>query len=109
MGVIVGFSLIMVGALGNIIDSFFYGVLFSESTYTSVAQFLPEGGGYAPLFHGKVVDMLYFPIINSQYPEWLPIVGGEKFTFFSPVFNIADSYISIGVIYLLLFQHKRLK
>lgn len=106
MGVIVGFSLIMVGALGNIIDSFFYGVLFSESTYTSVAQFLPEGGGYAPLFHGKVVDMLYFPLIDTTFPEWIPFIGGKAFRFFQPIFNIADSCITCGAFYLLLFQSK---
>ena len=106
MGVIVGFSLIMVGALGNIIDSLFYGVLFSESTYTTVAQFLPEGGGYAPLFHGKVVDMLYFPLIDTTFPEWIPLVGGKAFRFFQPIFNIADSCITCGAFYLLLFHTK---
>lgn len=105
-GVIIGFALILAGALGNIIDSMFYGVIFSESTYTTVATLFPEGGGYAGFLHGKVVDMLYFPMINGLYPDWLPMVGGEQFTFFSPIFNVADSYISIGVFYLLLFQRK---
>lgn len=105
-GVLIGFSLIIVGAIGNIVDSMFYGMIFNESTFSSVATFLPEGGGYASFLHGKVVDMLYFPIIRSTYPAWFPGVGGEPFTFFSPVFNLADSYISIGVIYMLLFQWK---
>lgn len=105
-GVIVGFVLILVGALGNVIDSAFYGMLFSESTVTSVATFLPEGGGYAGFLHGKVVDMLYFPLFSGTYPDWLPWVGGDRFLFFSPVFNLADSYISVGVIYMLIFQNK---
>ena len=106
---IFGKLLIFTGALGNIIDCAFYGLIFSESTFLEVAKIFPEGGGYGTFLHGKVVDMLYFPIINSHYPEWFPFVGGERFIFFSPVFNIADAYISVGVIYLLLFQHKRLK
>ena len=105
-GVIVGFAMILVGALGNVIDSAFYGLLFSESTITSVATFLPDGGGYAGFLHGKVVDMLYFPLFSGTYPEWFPWVGGDKFLFFSPVFNLADSYISVGVIYMLIFQNK---
>ena len=108
-GVIVGFLLIMAGAIGNIIDSAFYGLIFSESTPWSVATFMPEGGGYAGFLHGNVVDMLYFPIIDSHYPSWFPWVGGEHFVFFSPIFNIADSYITIGVLYLLLFQRKYFK
>ena len=105
-GIIVGFTLILAGALGNIIDSAFFGMLFSESTYGEVAQFLPEGGGYAGFLHGHVVDMLYFPIISSTYPSWIPYIGGDEFTFFSPIFNIADSYITIGVLYLLIFKRK---
>lgn len=108
-GVLIGFALIFAGAVGNIIDSAFYGLIFSESTPYSVATLFPDGGGYASFLHGKVVDMLYFPIINGFYPNWFPIVGGDHFTFFSPIFNIADSYISVGVIYLLLFQTKHLK
>lgn len=108
-GLIAGFSLILAGALGNIIDSAFYGLLFSESTPWAVAQFLPEGGGYAGFLHGKVVDMLYFPLFSGRYPAWLPWVGGEPFTFFSPIFNVADSYITIGILYLLIFQHKYFK
>ena len=104
-GVVVGFALILAGAIGNMVDSALYGVIFSESTFTSVAQLLPEGGGYAPFLHGKVVDMLYFPLFH--FPEWIPLVGGELF--FSPVFNFADSYITIAVFYLLIFQWKYFK
>jgi signal peptidase II len=99
-GVIVGFGLILVGALGNIVDSAFYGLIFSESTTAGVAQFTPFGQGYGTFLHGKVVDMLYFPLIHNKMGEVV---------FFSPIFNIADSYISIGVIYLLLFQRKYFK
>lgn len=104
-GVVVGFALILAGAIGNMVDSALYGVIFSESTFTSVAQLLPEGGGYAPFLYGKVVDMLYFPLF--YFPEWIPLVGGELF--FSPVFNFADSYITIAVFYLLIFQWKYFK
>ncbi|MBO7213737.1 MAG: signal peptidase II, partial [Rikenellaceae bacterium] len=75
----------------------------------TVAEIFPADGGYGTFLHGKVVDMLYFPIIHGHYPEWLPAVGGQPFTFFSPIFNIADAYISVGVIYLLLFHSKHLK
>lgn len=104
-GVVVGFALILAGALGNMIDSAFYGMMFSESTFASVATFLPEGGGYAPFLHGKVVDMLYFPLFH--WPEWLPLIGGDLF--FSPVFNFADSYITIAVFYLLIFHWRYFK
>lgn len=107
-GFIVCVSLILTGALGNIIDSVFYGVLFSESTASSVATFLPESGGYAPWFYGKVVDMFYFPIIDTYWPSWMPFVGGEHFIFFSPIFNFADAAISCGIIALLLFYSKYL-
>ena len=106
MGVMVGFVLILAGAVGNIIDSALYGVIFSESTWSQAATLFPEGGGYASFLHGKVVDMLYFPILKGTYPGWFPWVGGESFIFFSPIFNFADSYITIGVLYLLLFQRK---
>lgn len=105
-GVIVGFTLIVVGALGNLIDSLFYGMLFSASTTTQVAQFLPKGGGYAPFFYGKVVDMLYFPIIDTTWPAWMPGIGGKPFHFFDAIFNIADSCITIGAFYLVIFQWK---
>lgn len=109
MGVVAGFGLIMAGALGNIIDSAFYGLIFSDSTYFDVATMFPEGGGYAGFLHGRVVDMLYFPIISGTYPSWLPAIGGEAFTFFSPIFNLADSYITVGVIYMLIFQWRFFK
>lgn len=102
---IICISLILAGAIGNIIDSVFYGVLFSDS-YHGVAEFLPEEGGYAPIFYGKVVDMLYFPLFDGTFPSWVPGIGGNKFTFFNAVFNIADSAITIGVILLLLFSKK---
>ncbi len=105
-GFIVCVSLVLTGALGNIIDSVFYGVLFDESTHSQIASFMPEGGGYAPLLYGKVVDMFYFPIIDTNWPEWMPFVGGEHFIFFSPIFNFADAAISCGIIALLLFYSK---
>ena len=108
MGVILSFGLIFCGAVGNIIDSVFYGVLFNESTHSQIASFLPEGGGYAPLFYGKVVDMFYFPIIDTNWPQWMPLVGGDHFIFFSPIFNLADAAISCGIIALLLFYSKYL-
>ena len=109
LGVIIGFALILVGALGNIVDSMFYGLIFSESTFSSVARLFPPGGGYGTFWHGMVVDMLYFPIIESTYPSWFPVVGGEEFVFFSPIFNLADTYISVGFLYLLFFQRKYFK
>jgi signal peptidase II len=102
-------ALIFAGAVGNLIDSMFYGLLFSESLpYTAqVASFLPETGGYAPFLHGKVVDMFYFPMIrDAHFPSWFPIWGGEEFEFFRPVFNFADMAISTGVIALFVFQGK---
>ena len=107
-GFIVCVSLILTGALGNIIDSVFYGVLFSESTHAQIATFLPKGGGYAPLLYGKVVDMFYFPIIDTTWPAWMPLVGGEHFIFFSPIFNFADAAISCGIIAMLLFYSRYL-
>jgi len=105
-GLVFSITLILAGALGNIIDSAFYGLLFSESSYHTVAAFLPEGGGYSNFLHGKVVDMLYFPLIRGNFPDWLPFWGGQNFIFFRPVFNIADSSITVGVTLLLLFQRK---
>ena len=104
-GVIVGFAVILAGAIGNMVDSAFYGMIFSESTTTAVAQLFPEGGGYAPFLYGKVVDMLHFPLFT--WPEWMPLVGGN--VFFSPVFNFADSYITVAVFYLLFFQCRYFK
>jgi len=104
-GFIICASLIYAGALGNLIDSMFYGMIFEESSYSYVAKMFPEHG-YAGFLHGRVVDMLYFPLIRSTYPSWFPFVGGEEFEFFSPIFNIADASISVGVITLFLFQKK---
>ena len=98
-------SIIFAGALGNIIDSVFYGVLFSDSDM-QIATFLPEGGGYAEVFHGKVVDMLHFPIWSGVLPEWLPFFGGKYFSFFDPVFNVADIAISTGIGILIVFNKK---
>ena len=105
-GILTGMSLILVGAVGNIVDSMFYGLIFNESTFTTTASMFPYGGGYAPFLFGKVVDMLYFPIIDTTLPDWVPFWGGEHFIFFRPIFNIADSCITIGVTYLLIFHRK---
>jgi signal peptidase II len=102
---IVAISLIFAGALGNIIDSVFYGVIFNDS-YGQIATVFPEGGGYDSLLHGKVVDMLHFPIWKGYLPEWIPVYGGKYFTFFDPVFNIADMAISTGFIMLIVFNKK---
>jgi signal peptidase II len=105
-GLVISFSLIMAGALGNIIDSAFYGMIFSHSSYHTVATIFPPEGGYNSFLHGKVVDMFYFPVIDTILPEWVPFRGGEQFIFFRPVFNIADSSITTGVFMLLIFQKK---
>ncbi len=99
-------SLILAGAIGNIIDSVFYGVIFEESSRhaKNIAQFLPEGGGYERPFYGRVVDMLYFPFYKGYLPDWVPIYKGHYTIFFRPVFNIADTAITIGVMLILLFQ-----
>lgn len=104
LGLLISFSLILAGAIGNILDSAFYGLIFSASYHGSIAQFLPEGGGYAGFLHGKVVDMFYFPMYDGFFPDWMPFVGGEDFLFFRPIFNVADVAISVGVISILLFQ-----
>jgi len=107
-GVILSFSLILAGAFGNILDSAFYGLIFSSTSYHGgMATLFPDGGGYASFLFGKVVDMLYFPIIDTTFPDSLPIWGGQRFQFFRPVFNISDASISTGVITLLLF-HRRI-
>lgn len=98
-------ALIFAGALGNIIDSAFYGVLFSDSNF-DVARFLPDEGGYSTFLHGKVVDMFYFPIIQGHFPSWFPIWGTEDFIFFRPVFNFADASISVGVAIIILYQRR---
>ncbi|MDR2138584.1 MAG: lipoprotein signal peptidase [Tannerella sp.] len=100
-------ALIFAGATGNIIDCLFYGLIFDHS-HGQLAAFLPESGGYASFLHGKVVDMLYFPLIRTHYPEWFPLWGGEEFIFFRPIFNLADSAICVGVAILLLFYRRRL-
>lgn len=105
---IISISLIFAGAIGNILDSIFYGVLFTDSI-NRIAEFMPENGGYAPLLYGHVVDMFYFPMISGHYPKWMPIIGGDYFQYFRPVFNIADSAISIGVISILLFNRSIFK
>lgn len=107
-GFIVCASLIYAGALGNLIDSMFYGLIFEETTYSYVAKIFPADG-YAGFLHGRVVDMLYFPIIKSTFPSWMPFIGGDDFEFFSPIFNIADASISIGVITLFVFQKRFFK
>ena len=105
-GVVIGFTMILVGAVGNMIDSAFYGLIFSESTYGTIATMVPFGEGYAPFMQGKVVDMFYFPMIHGTWPSWVPRVGGQEFEFFRPIFNFADSCITCGVIYMILFQRK---
>ena len=107
IGLIVSFSLILAGAVGNIIDSAIYGQIFSASYYHGdPAVLFPEEGGYASFLHGKVVDMFYFPIIDTTLPDWLPIWGGEPFLFFQPVFNVADAAITTGIISILLFYRR---
>jgi signal peptidase II len=108
-GFIACISLIFAGAMGNIIDSAFYGLLFSESTFMQTATFLPAGGGYGSFLHGKVVDMLYFPLISGNYPAWVPFLGGQDFLFFRPVFNVADSAITTGVLAIIIFQKSLFK
>lgn len=105
-GLVVCFSMILAGALGNIIDSAFYGLIFSESSYhaENVATMFPEEGGYGTFLHGKVVDMFYFPLLEGVFPAWIPSWGGEPFLFFRPVFNFADACISVGVAWLIFFE-----
>jgi signal peptidase II len=102
---ILAVSAIMAGAIGNIIDSAFYGMIFSES-YNQPAILFPPGGGYSSFLHGRVVDMFYFPVINTHWPDWSPIKAGQSFIFFRPVFNLSDSAITCGVFSILLFQKR---
>ena len=104
LGLLISFGLILAGALGNIIDSAFYGLIFSESYHGNLAELFPAEGGYSSFLYGKVVDMLYFPMVSGHFPDWLPKWGGDEFVFFRPVFNIADMSITIGVLNILLFQ-----
>jgi signal peptidase II len=106
-GYCISISLIIAGALGNVIDCLFYGLIFNHS-FGQVATLFPEAGGYAPFLYGKVVDMLYFPLIDTHWPDWMPFVGGNHFVFFRPVFNLADSAITSGIFLLLLFYRKEL-
>jgi len=99
-------SMVFAGAVGNIIDSVFYGVIFSESTPTQVAVLFPPGGGYSTWLHGKVVDMFYFPFFTFTWPSWIPFLGGSEFEFFKYIFNFADASISVGAVILLLFYRK---
>ena len=105
-GLIISISLIFAGAMGNIIDSVIYANIFSASTPYEVATMFPEGGGYGTFMHGHVVDMFYFPMLRGYYPEWIPWKGGDSFEFFRPIFNIADSSITVGVMSILIFQKK---
>lgn len=109
LGYIVLIAMVLAGAAGNLIDCLFYGLIFDASTPFTVSQFVPFGEGYSTFLHGKVVDMFYFPIIQTTWPEWFPYFGGSEYVFFSPVFNFADACISVGVVALLLFYRKQLE
>lgn len=107
-GYMVCLALIVAGAAGNIIDCLFYGLIFNNPAPPEVAQLFPPDGGYAGLLHGRVVDMLFFPLFSFIWPDWMPFVGGERFLFFQPVFNIADAAISVGIIALILFYSSQI-
>lgn len=107
-GYIVCLAMILAGAAGNLIDCLFYGLIFNESSPYYVSYFVPFGTGYAPLLMGKVVDMFYFPLIETEWPLWMPFVGGEHFVFFSPVFNFADACISVSVVWMILFYREQI-
>ncbi len=107
-GYIVCLSMVLAGAAGNIFDSMFYGLIFNSSSDYYTSYFVPFGNGYAPFLMGKVVDMFYFPLIVTTWPDWVPMVGGDPYVFFSPIFNFADSSISVGVVLLLLFYRKEI-
>jgi signal peptidase II len=104
-GFILAVSAILAGAIGNIIDSAFYGMIFSES-FNNIATIFPKGGGYSSFLHGKVVDMLYFPVINTHWPDWSPYRPGQSLIFFRPVFNLSDTAITCGVFSILIFQKR---
>jgi signal peptidase II len=106
IGLMICFGMIMAGALGNIIDSAFYGLIFSDSSFHHAASLFPAGGGYGSFLHGRVVDMLYFPLVDTILPNWVPLFGGQPFEFFRPVFNVADASITSGVLALIIFQRK---
>ncbi len=108
-GYLVCLAMIFAGATGNIFDSLFYGQIFTVSTPYNVSEVVPFGQGYAPMLQGKVVDMFYFPLIVTTWPEWVPVLGGRDFVFFSPIFNLADSYISVAFVLLLLFFRNELE
>lgn len=108
VGFLVCLALITAGALGNIIDCVFYGVIFNDPAPYAVASIFPEGGGYAPLLQGKVVDMFYFPLFSFYWPEWVPFVGGENFLFFQPVFNLADAAITVGMLVMIIFYSRHI-
>ena len=105
-GYLVCLSMILAGAIGNLLDSMFYGLIFNASSEFYTSYFVPFGSGYAPFLMGKVVDMFYFPLIVTSWPDWVPVVGGNPYVFFSPIFNFADASISVGVVILLLFYRK---
>ena len=107
-GYIVCLAMVLAGAAGNLIDCMFYGLIFNESSPNYLSYFVPFGTGYAPFLMGKVVDMFYFPLIETEWPTWMPFVGGEHFVFFSPVFNFADACISVSVVWLLLFYREEI-
>ena len=107
-GYLVCLSLVLAGAAGNLIDCMFYGLVFNESSPYYLSYFVPFGTGYAPFLMGKVVDMFYFPLIETEWPTWMPFVGGDHFVFFSPVFNFADSCISVSVVWILLFYRQEI-
>jgi signal peptidase II len=108
IGYIVCLSMVLAGAIGNLVDCMFYGLVFNASSEAYTSYFVPFGTGYAPFLMGKVVDMFYFPLIVTTWPEWVPFWGGDEFIFFSPVFNYADANISVGVVLLLLFYRKEI-
>lgn len=108
LGYMICFSLITAGAIGNAIDGVFYGVIFDNPVFPATATMFPPEGGYAPLFYGKVVDMLYFPLCEWDWPQWMPWVGGKHYLFFQPIFNIADSALCVGIFVVIIFYAKYL-